>query len=323
LLDTARTFAGACLSAIMPKSLPDTLRLLSPRHLAWLLAALMLAACHSRDPATLAAGPSPEAAVRESITLLRSGDFDGFWRHALPPQDYAVLREDWTRTAPDATAPGTTGGRLDATLRELAAPDTATRLEARLQPWLAGAQARYADQLPLLVGIAHAIAANTITEQAGLSDTQKRDLTALLDALGPWAQQAPWFDPAKARQALDVAIATARALDLGDSDSLRGMDFDQAMRGYATVFEGLKQGLVLYGLSIDQMLASAHVVPLDYHPPYARVRIEYRLLDTPLSLESTLVQQDGRWYDRDLIETVRQAHRQRVAVPPTMAAPPD
>lgn len=302
----------------MPTPLAHALRLFPLRHLAWLFAVLALAACHSRDPATLAAGPSPEDTVRESIALLRAGDFDGFWRHALPPQDYAVLREDWAQGAPDSA-----DARLDAALRELAAPDAAATLEARLQPWLAGVQARYADQLPLVVGIGHAIAVNTVTGQAGLSDTQKRDLTALLDALGPWAQQAPWFDPDKARRALDVAITTARALDLGDRDSLRGMDFEQAMRGYATVVAGLKQGLALYGLSIDQMLASAHVVPLDYHPPYARVRIEYRLRDTPLSLESTLVQQDGRWYDRDLIENVRQAHRQRVALAPATAAPPD
>jgi hypothetical protein len=72
--------------------------------------------------------------------------------------------------------------------------------------------------------------------------------------------------------------------------------------------------LALYGLPLDQALASARVVPLEYHPPYARVRIEYQLAGTPLSMESTLVQQNGRWYDQDLLESVRQAHR-------TLAAP--
>jgi hypothetical protein len=308
----------------MPTPPPDALRLPSPRHLAWLLALLVLAACQSREgPVTLAAGPSPEAAVRESIALVRAGDFEGFWQHALPPQDYAMLREDWTRAPPDGTAPDAARSRLDAGLRELAEPDAATTLDARLQPWLADTRARYADQLPLVIGIARAIAVATINEQADLNEVQKRDLTALVDALGPWAQQAPWFDPDKARQALGVAVATARTLDLRDAGSLRGMDFDQAMRSYAVAFAGLKQWLALYGLSIDQVLASAHVVPLDYHPPYARVRIEYRVLDTPLSLESTLLQQNGRWYDRDLVEYVRQAHRRLTAPPPATAAPPD
>lgn len=99
------------------------------------------------------------------------------------------------------------------------------------------------------------------------------------------------------------------------------MDFDQAMRSYATAFEGLKQVLAIYGLALDQALDSARVVPLDYHPPYARVRIEYRLLDQPLSMESTLVLKDGRWYDQDLLQAVRRAH-QHLATPPAGASAP-
>jgi hypothetical protein len=110
-----------------------------------------------------------------------------------------------------------------------------------------------------------------------------------------------------------VAVATAHKLGLRDADSLRTMDFDQAMHSYGTAFLGIEQLLALYGLPVDQALASARVVPLDYHPPYARVRIEYRLLGTPLSIESTLVQQDGHWYDQDLLQSVRQSHQRLVA----------
>jgi len=281
-----------------------------------LLCLLALGACHSRDDAaTAASGESPEAAVRQSIALVRAGDFAGFWRHALPPADYAMLRDDWGQARVDE-APLTDAerARIDAALRQLAAPDAAATLDAQLQPWLAHAQARYADQLPLLVGIGRALATRAIDENPRLSGAQKDHATALIDALGPWAQQAPWFDPARARQAVGVVVATARALDLHDARSLRRMDFDHAMRSYATAFAGIKQVLALYGLPLDQALASAHVVPLDYHPPYARVRIEYRLLGTPLAMESTLVQQGGRWYDQDLLESVRGAH-QRLAAP--------
>jgi hypothetical protein len=99
------------------------------------------------------------------------------------------------------------------------------------------------------------------------------------------------------------------------------MDFDQAMRSYGTAFAGLKQVLAIYGLPLDQALDSAHVVPLDYHPPYARVRIEYQLLGQLLSMESTLVLEDGRWYDQDLLQAVRRAH-QRLAAPPAAASTP-
>lgn len=294
--------------------------LLTPlRPLLLLLALLALAGCHSRDAAD-AGGPSPEAAVRDSIALIRADDFAGFWRHALPPHDYALLRADWARArAGEAPMSEAERERIDGTLRQLAAPDAEAVIDARLQPWLADAQARYGDQLPLLVGIGRALGAKAIAGNPHLGDAQKRHATALLDALGPWAQQAPWFDPARARQAVAVVVATARKLDLRDARQLRTMDFDQAMSRYARAFAGLKQVLSIYGLPLDEALDSAHVVPLDYHPPYARVRIEYRLLGQPLSMESTLVFEDGRWYDQDLLQAVRRAH-QRLAAPPAASA---
>ncbi|MCX7512651.1 hypothetical protein [Frateuria sp. STR12] len=291
------------------------------RLLLLLLAVLGMVACDSREGTPAASGgDTPEAAVRQSIALIRAGDFAGFWEHALPPHDYAMLRDDWGRArAGEAPLSETERARIDDALRQLAAPDAAATLDAQLQPWLADAQARYGDQLPFLVGVGRALASNAISENPRLSDTQKRHATALVEALGPWAQQAPWFDPAKARQAVGMVVATARKLDLKDAASLRTMDFDQAMHRYTITFAGLEQLLALYGLPLDQALASARVVPLDYHPPYARVRIEYQLLGKPLSMESTLVQQSGRWYDQDLLEGVRLAH-QRLSDPAVAAS---
>lgn len=295
---------------------------LTLRRLLLLLALLALAACHSREAATDSGGPSPEAAVRESIALIRADDFASFWHRALPPHDYAVLRADWTRArAAEAPMDEADRERIDGALRQLAAPDAEAAIDARLQPWLVDTQARYGDQLPLLVGIGRALGAKAIAGNPHLGDAQKRHANALLDALGPWAQQAPWFDPERARLAVGTVVATARKLDLHDAQQLRTMDFDQAMRSYAIAFGGLKQVLAIYGLPLDEALDSARVVPLDYHPPYARVRIEYQLLGQPLSMESTLVLQDGRWYDQDLLQAVRRAH-QRLATAPAGASTP-
>jgi hypothetical protein len=260
--------------------------------------------------------------VRQSIALIRAGDFAGFWRHALPPHDYAMLREDWNRArAVEAPLDAGARERIDAALQQLAAPDAEARLDARLQPWLADTQARYGDQLPLLVGIGRALAGKAIADDPGLGEEQKQHAIALVDALGPWAQQAPWFDPDKARQAVGLVVATARRLDLRDAQRLRAMDFDQAMASYATAFQGLEQVLALYGLPLDEVFASARVVPLEYRPPYARVRIEYQVLDRPMAMESTLVQQNGRWYDRELIDNVRRTH-QRLAAPAAATTAP-
>lgn len=284
------------------------------RRLLLLLALTALAACHSRDHNGAAVAQTPEGAVRQSLVLIRAGDFDGYLRHALPPQDYATLRADWehnrTRQPPLAEVDR---ARIDTTLQQLQAPDAAATLDAQLLPWLAQTQARYGDQLPMLVNVARVLASGAVVRNNAFSEAQKQHLNALLQALVPWAQRAPWFDPAKARQAVDVAVATAHRLGVRDAQSLRTQDFDHAMRSYTTLFHGLEQVLALYGLPVDRALASAHAVPLDYHPPSAKVRIEYTLFGQPLGLESTLILQDGHWYDQDLINSVRQAHRQLAA----------
>ena len=74
-------------------------------HLAWilLLAVVLLSACNHKpkDAPGTPGGGSPEDAMRDSLDLLRDGKFDMFWRHALPPADFADLRADWVkRNAP-------------------------------------------------------------------------------------------------------------------------------------------------------------------------------------------------------------------------------
>ena len=286
----------------------------SPLRLITLLFALcLLAACRSRDGHPAATSETPESAVRQSLALVRAGDFNGFWRHALPPQDYAMLRADWGKPrADEVPVADVQQARLDAALTQLAAPDGVATIDAQLQPWLAETGARYGDQQPILVAVGRALAVGTINAQPGLTEAQKRNAAALLQALSPWAERAPWFDPQKAHEAVGIAVATAHRLDLHATGTLYPDDFDQAMRRGAVAFDGIKRLLALYGLPLDQVLASAQVVPLDYHPPYARVRVESHLAGAPLAVELTLVQRDGHWYDQDLIESVHLAHRQRV-----------
>ncbi|HEY2623249.1 MAG TPA: hypothetical protein VGI53_07370, partial [Dyella sp.] len=136
------------------------------------------------------------------------------------------------------------------------------------------------------------------------------------------AQQVPWFDQAKAKQAIAVAVATARQLDLKTPEALRSMNFDTAMQKYSTGFLGIKQVLSIYGLSIDDTLDSVRVTTLENRNGHARVRIDYTLLGKPLSTESSLIEQDGRWYSEDMLQNVRDAHDRLVAPPaPASSAP--
>ncbi|RCS29557.1 hypothetical protein DEO45_10350 [Rhodanobacter denitrificans] len=290
------------------------MRLPSLRHvLLPLLAALLLGACHGKDEAAQPGGSSPEAALRTSIDLFKAGDFQGLWKHALPPADYAAMRSDWSRQqlAPEPVAAGDRA-RFDEMVRKLTEPDAENRLYAELQPKLAAMEQQYKDQLPVLVSIGEALVKNGLARNPTLSAAQKNQVTDVLDALLPWAQQTPWFDQARAKQAIRVAVATTRQLDLKSPEQLRTMDFDASMARYATAYGGLKQLLAIYGLSLDATLDSIRLGPVSGSNGRAVVRIDYTLLGKPLSTESTLVQEDGRWYSEDLLHSVRQSHQRRL-----------
>ncbi len=268
-------------------------------------------------------GDTPEASVQQSIALIKTGDFAGFWKHALPPADYDTLRSDWTRPRPDEH-PLTPEDRADfiKTMQQLTAPDAETKLYAVAKPKLAQLQAQYQDQVPVMIGIFQAIAATGVSQSKDLTNPQKQQATEVINVLAPWAQTVPWFDQARAKQVVGIAVDTARKLDLKTPEQLKAMDFDTAMQKYSIGFLGIKQALAVYGLSVDDTLDSAKVSTVENRNGHAHVRIDYTLLGRPLTTESDLVELDGRWYSEDVLQNVREAHERLLATPaPAGSAP--
>jgi hypothetical protein len=283
----------------------------------------LVSTTHKPTPVpVVAGGDTPEASVQQSIALIKAGNFADFWKHALPPADYNTLRADWTRPRPDER-PISAEDRADfiQNMQQLTEPDAENKLYALAKPKLTQLQQQYHDQLPVMIGIGQAIAATGISQSKELTNPQKLQATEVINILAPWAQQVPWFDQARAKQAIAIAVATARKIDLKTPEAMRAMDFDTAMQKYSDGFLGIKQVLALYGLPIDDTLDSVKVTPLENRNGHARVRIDYTLLGKPLSLESDLIQQDGRWYSADVLQNVRDAHERLLNPPPSPAAP--
>lgn len=285
------------------------------------LAMLMLVACHKQeDSAAAPGGDTPEAAVQQSVTLIKTGDFSGFWKHALPPADYANLRADWKlRDANQRPISDEDRARFTLAVQQLNAPNAENTLYDQLKPKLTLMEQQYHDQLPIMIGIGQAILTTGIAQSKTLTENQKQQARDALNVLLPWAQQTPWFDQDKAKQAVGVVVATSRQLDLKSPDQLQNMDFDTAMKQYSTAWGGIKQLLVIYGLSVDDALNSVKVTTLGMDHGQTHVKIDYTLLGKPLSTDSQLVLVDGRWYSQDLINSARAQHEQ-VLHPPAPAA---
>jgi hypothetical protein len=285
------------------------------------LAMLVLVACHKKEETTAApGGATPEAAVQQSVSLIKAGDFSGFWQHALPPADYANLRADWKLPHPDQRPiTDEDRARFNLALQQLTAPNAETTLYSQLKPKLELMEQQYHDQLPVMIGIGQAIVSTGIAQNKTMTENQKQQARDALNVLLPWAQQTPWFDQDKARQAVGVVVATARQLDLKSPDQLQNMGFDDAMKQYSIAWDGVKKLLLIYGLSIDDTLDSVKVTTIGIDHGQAHVKIDYTLLGKPLSSDSQLVLVDGRWYSQDLINSVRAQHEQLLH-PPAPAA---
>jgi hypothetical protein len=287
-----------------------------------LLALLMLAACHQKEEnAAKPGGGTPEAAVQQSIALIKAGDFADFWKHALPPADYNNLRADWTRPRPNQRPiTDEDRARFDQAIKQLTAPNAETTLYNQLKPKLVQMEQQYHDQLPVMIGIGQAILTTGIAQNKTMTENQKQETRDALNVLLPWAQQTPWFDQDKAKQAVGVVVTTARQLDVKSPDQIQHMDFDAAMKKYAVAFQGIKQLLAIYGLSIDDTLNSVKVSTVGIDHGLAHVKIDYTLLGKPLSTDSQLELVDGRWYSKDLIDSERAQHEQLMHPPAPASA---
>jgi len=284
-------------------------------------AAALFMTSHKGAPAPIVAGgETPEASVQQTVALIKAGNFAGFWKHALPPADYETLRADWTHPRPDEQ-PISDEDRAEfiKNMQQLTEPDAENKLYALAKPKLIQLQQQYHDQVPVMLGIMQAIVTTGVAQSKDMTSLQKQQATEVINVLAPWAQQVPWFDQARAKQAIAVAVATARKLDLKTPEQLRSLDFDTAMQKYSAGFLGIKQVLGIYGLSLDEIFDSVRITLLENRNGHARVRIDYTLLGKPLSVESSLIEQGGRWYSEDVLHNVREAH-ERLLAPPAPAS---
>lgn len=280
------------------------------KPLVLLLAMLLVAACNRQKEAPgTPGGGSPEDATRESLALLRDGKFDLFWQHALPPADFATLRAEWPRrNASEGPLTGDDRAKFEAGVKRLTEPDAEKKLFADLRPTLVRFDRDYKDQMPLMAGVGQSMALTAIEQAKDLTLSQKRQLREAVNIVGPWTQTVAWGDQTKAKEAIAAVVDTARKANLSTADALHAMTFDESMATWSTAWLGLKRVLDVYGLSVDQTFDSISIDTLEKSGGSAHVKITYTLLGKPIQTDATLVMLDGRWYDSDLLQRVRDEH---------------
>ena len=280
----------------------------------WLVAAFafaLLPACGNSDKAaqkSATASTSPAQSVLTTIKLLKNGQFDPLLKHVLPPAEYQQMRTQWEAQHNKLKQVSDHDREQFAqNMAKLTAPDAEQKLWAETQPKLEQLDKKYKTQLPMMIGVGQIMLGTQISNSKDLTPDQKKQASDVVTALGQWAQGVHWTDQDKVKQAIGVLTSSARKLDLKTLDQATQLSYDEAMKKYGVVWNGIKKVLDIYGLSVDKTLDSAEAKTVSSDAHTATVKVDYTLLGKPQTMNVDLVKVDDRWYDKDLLDHWRKA----------------
>ena len=266
-------------------------------------------------PAPVAApvAASPDAAIQASVRALRTNNVAALLDNALPAAEVAKMKADWSKEMNKDPVTDEDRRKFSEEMAKLTAPGAEDKLYAELEPQLKQFEQQSAQQMPMMIAMGQGFVQSTIQQSKDLTEQQKQQTLALIDATAKWAQTAKFTDAGLAKQAIGVVCKSARDLNLKSVDEARALTYDQAMQKAGIVLAGIKQVLALYGLSMDKALDSIKTEVVSTTGDAAKVKVSYTAFDQPFSTESDLVKVDGKWYSKQAIEQWAKAKEKEVA----------
>jgi hypothetical protein len=295
----------------------------SARIVLLLLLTAFAVGCSEKQPAqsaapTTAATPAPAAAgpdgtVMASIHALRANNVGALLDNALPPGELAKLKGDWNKEMNKEPVSDEERRNFAEQMQKLTAPGAEEKLFAEAEPQLKQFEHQGAQQMPMMIAMGQGFIQSAIQQNKDLTEAQKQQTVALIDATAKWAQTAKFTDAALARQAIGVICKTARDLNIKTVDEVRALDYPQAMQKAAIAMGGFKQLLAVYGLSMDKALDSVKAETVATSGDTAKVKVTYTAFDHPFTTESDMVRVDGRWYSKQAVEQWKKSQEREAA----------
>lgn len=279
------------------------------------LLVLLAVGCRREPEAIEGAPPEPVEAVAALADALRDGDLERFARLSVPPAMYAEQQALWRRELSTAAPldPAEAERWRDA-MALLTAPEAEAVLWAKAEPRLKDLEQQIGPKWDIGVTMMAGFATAAVEANATLSEPEKAHARGLIDAVQTWAgDRARFTDPARAKQAIGVAVRTARVLDLPDLDVLRGLELEAALAKGGVAFRGAKSLAAAYGVDVDAALSKMQAETIALEGDRATVRVRYPLLGRTVEFEQPMVRIDGGWYRADAVESHRAAMAEATA----------
>lgn len=287
--------------------------------------AVFIAGCSDKPadaPAAAVAARSmdanaPDSTLNKSVALLKAGDFAGLMQNSMPPAAYDKFKADWGKDNANKPVTDEDRKRFNETMGKLTAPDAENTLYAEVEPKLKQFDAQYQAQIPMYVTMGTGWLGGMIQQNKDMSDAEKQQAVASINALGAWAQKTHFTDPDSVKKVIAIGVKAARDVNLKTADEARALGFDQAMQKAKIVYVAVKNALDVYGFSIDKTLDSMKPEVVSIDGNNAKVKVAYTLLDSPMTVETDMVKVDDHWYGKNAIEKLKE----KDAPPPATATP--
>lgn len=282
-----------------------------------LFALLALAACQ-RDAEPVPGAPDePVAAVEALAEALREGDLKRYAELSLPPAMHAQQKALWRQqVAAKNPVDAEQAQRYAELMAQLTAPDAEAALWAKAEPKLVALEQELGPKWTLGVTMLSGFATTAISASETMSEAEKGHATGVVTALAEWAgDQAQFTDRERAKQALGVAVRTARELDLPDVAAIEALEYDPMLEKAGVAFRAFKEVVSAYGIDADAALSQVQAEVIAIDGPRAVVRVRYPLLGQEVRFEQPMRQIDGGWYREDAIEALERSVAELAAAP--------
>ncbi|HEU4662967.1 MAG TPA: hypothetical protein VFS55_02930 [Dokdonella sp.] len=285
---------------------------------------VFFAGCEQKPAETAVTAPSaatPDAAILASVQLVKQGDIAGLMQNALPPADFAKAKAEWGKAKDQEPITEEQRTQFNETMAKLTAPDAEQKLFAEIEPKLKEFDAQYQQQLPMYAMAGAGWIKNMIQQAQTMSEAERAQATAAVDALQAWVVKTHFTDPESVKKVIAIVAKAAREMNLKSLDEARALDYDQSMQKARIAVLALKDALAVYGLSIDQTLDSIKPQVLSNDGKTASVQLSYTLLGAPLTATTEMVNVDGRWYGKQTIEKLKEHAAEQATSTPAVTAP--
>jgi hypothetical protein len=282
-----------------------------------------VAACNKEQagsassPAVAPAATTPDAAIRRSAELLKAGDLAGVMQNTLPPAEFEKAKADWMKDSKDKPVTDEDRQKFADTMGKLTAPDAEQKLFAEAEPQLKAFDAQYQTQIPMYVAMGSSWLQGMVQQNKDMSEPEKQQAVAAINTLGGWVQKTRFTDPESVKKVIAIAVKAARDVNLKTLDEARALNFDQSMQKARVAFIAFKDALAVYGFQFDKTLDSVKTSVVSSDGKTAKVKVDYTLFDAPLSVETDMVNIDGRWFGKHAIDRLKE----KAAEPAAPVAP--